>query len=240
MKAMIFAAGVGTRLFPLTKDLPKALVKIGGKPMLEWQILKLIKLGIDEIIINIHHFPEQIIDFIKANNSFGITVHFSDESDKLLDTGGGLKKASWFLMDNGPHILQNVDVFTTMDYNEMINFHNKNNALATLAVKNRNTSRYLLFDKNSKLCGWKNDKTNEKIIIKESSNLKALAFSGIHLIESSIFDLIIEEGVFSIIDLYLRLLKDHKISGFIHNESEWLDLGKQSSIEEFERNNYMF
>jgi len=237
---MIFAAGKGTRLYPLTKNTPKALVQIAQKPMLEWQILKLIKLGIKNIIINIHHFPNQIIDFVKSNNSFGIDIQFSDESDNLLDTGGGLKKASWFFKNKGPHILQNVDIFSDIEYQQLINYHNNNNALATLVVKKRKTSRYLLFDKKYVLCGWENLKTGEKIITKKEGNLIPLAFSGIHIVDSSLFELINEQGVFSIIDLYLRLSRQYIIKGYVDKISNWFDLGKVESIQEFKKSNYSF
>ena len=238
MRAMIFSAGTGTRLYPLTKDTPKALVEIKGKPMLEWQILRLKRFGINNIIINVHHFSDQIIDFVKSHNSFGIDIQFSDETDELLDTGGGLKKASWFFQEKGPQIIQNVDIFTDLDIQEVINYHIKNQSLATLVVKKRKSSRYLLFNRNYILSGWENKKTGEKIITRDEGNLISLAFSGIQIIEYSMLNLIIEKGVFSIIDFYLRLSKQNHIEGYLDESSNWFDLGKIESIKEFENSDF--
>ena len=234
MQAMILAAGLGTRLKPITDTMPKALVEVGGIPMLEITIRYLKKSGIDRIVINLHHFPEQIRDFLKKKQNFGIEILYSDESNALLDTGGAIKKAASLFDPDHPYILMGVDILTDLDLTEMINFHNKNKPLVTLAVKNRPTSRSLLFDKNMKLEGWKNNQTGELKGIKTDKDSIALGFSVIHIIEPEIFKLIHEEGSFSIIDLYLRLMKENKILGFRDDKSTWLEFGKIENIRKLE------
>lgn len=235
MKALIFAAGLGTRLYPITRDIPKALAKVGGKPLLEITINRLKKIGIEDVIINVHHFAGQIVDFLHSKNNFGINVSISDESDLLLDTGGGLLKTAWFFSSPEPFIVHNVDVLSDIDLQELIRFHQNNSALATLAVRKRNTSRYLMFDEKNALCGWRNNKTGDTKIIHPKENLKEMAFSGIHVIDPAIFSLIKESGTFSIIDLYLRLAKNNRISGFDHSHTYWFDLGKPENILEAEK-----
>lgn len=231
---MIFAAGLGTRLYPITKDKPKALVKIHNKPLLEILIRRLIQFGFDEIIVNIHHFAEKVITFLQTNNNFGIDIRISNETDYLLDTGGGLKKASGFFNDNKPFLVQNVDVISDIDYIKLLDYHNTKDALATLAVRNRKTSRYLLFDKNNQLCGWENVNSGEKIIVHPNQELKQLAFSGIHIIDPKIFNHIDQKGKFSIIDVYLKLAQNYNISGYQHNENLWIDLGRKEHLSEGE------
>lgn len=236
MKAIVFAAGLGTRLKPLTEKCPKALVEVNGMPMLEIAIRKLKNAGVDQIIINLHHHGEQIRDFIKRNNYFGIEIDFSDETDLLLDTGGGLKKAKWFLDGISPFFAYNVDILTDLDLHAMAAFHQKNQPIATLAVKEREGNRFFLFSGDQELCGWKNVATGEEKIVKgQPEKLFPLAFSGIHLIDPSIFDIIEEDGVFSIVDVYLRLSESHLIKGFVHNQSIWMDLGKPEKVLEGER-----
>ncbi len=235
MKAMIFAAGLGTRLQPLTNDKPKALVQVNGKTLLETAINKIIHAGINEIIINVHHFAQQVTDFVNENDKFGIDIHFSDESEELLDTGGGLKKASWFLKGGEPFLVYNVDILSDIDLRHLINHHKKNEALVTLAVRKRQTSRYLLFDRGFALCGWQNAKTGEKKIPVAKPDLKPFAFSGIHIIEPAIFDLMTESGRFSIIDVYLKLAKEHRILGYDHSRTRWLDLGRVENLKEAEK-----
>ncbi len=230
MKAMIFAAGLGTRLLPLTKDKPKALVEVNGISILEILIKKLIQFNFNEIIINVHHFATQIIDFVKSRNNFGIRIDFSNETEKLLDTGGGLKKAAWFFNDQQPFLVHNVDIISNIDLGELIEIHKNNGALATLCVKKRQSTRYFLFDKDNLLCGWKNTKTNKQILTNSNIiNPVEMAFSGIQVINPKIFNLIEENGVFSIIDLYLRLSKNYKILGYCHDENI-LDLGKPENL----------
>jgi len=234
MKAMIFAAGLGTRLSPLTDNTPKALVKIGGTPLLEVLIKKFIRLDIKDIIINVHHFAPQIYSFLKNNNSFGINIQISDESDVLLDTGGGIKKASWFFEDNETFLVYNVDILSDIDLETMINQNNRLGVLATLAVRNRITSRYLLFDGNGILSGWENRKTGQKIISQDVSPLVPMAFSGIHIINPEIFNLLTESGKFSIINAYLRLSEENIIKAYDHSESLWLDVGTVEKLKEAE------
>lgn len=229
MKAMIFAAGLGTRLRPLTNEKPKALVEIKGKTLLEITINHLTQNGFNKIIINVHHFADQIIDFIHMHK-FRAKIEISDERNKLLDTGGGLKKASWFFEGGEPFLLHNVDILSDLDLKEFYQVHLKNNSLATLAVRNRKSSRYFLFDDEYNLCGWENVKTGEKIISKRRKTLNQLAFSGIHIIDPKLFNYFPGEGKFSIVDVYLKAAKKEKIKGFLHNYSFWQDVGRLEDL----------
>ncbi len=235
MKAMIFAAGLGTRLYPITSDRPKALVKVSDKALIEIVINKLIKSGITEIIINVHHYAQQVKDFVHSKDNFGIEIHFSDETGQLLDTGGGLKKASWFLNGDEPFLVYNVDILSDIDLKKLVEYHKNNKAISTLAVRKRETSRYLLFDKQLTLCAWENVKTGEKKIARDKSDLSQYAFSGIHIIDPSIFNLITKTGKFSIIDVYLKLAKEHRILGYDHSHTKWLDVGRMENLEEAEK-----
>ena len=231
MKAMIFAAGLGTRLKPYTETMPKALVPVAGIPMLEILINQLLKNGINEILINVHHFAGQVIEFLDQNNNFGANITISNEEDLLLDTGGGLKKAAWFFDDKQPFLVQNVDVISDLDYKGMVDFHNGNKALATLAVCDRVTSRYFLFDEQMQVCGWENTKTGEiKMARPDSLNLERFAFSGIHIIDPAIFNSIKKEGKFSIVDTYIELASTNKIKGYKHNPENWVDMGKPEEL----------
>src|SRR6185312_9847400 len=195
MKAMILAAGLGTRLKPFTDKHPKALAIVNGKTLLQRNIEYLAKYDIEDVIINVHHFPEQIIKTIKKNNGFGSNITISDESKSILETGGGLKKAAWFFKDEDESfVVMNADVLTDMDLNEMIEQHNFIKPLATLAVTSRHTSRYFLFDEIPNLCGWKNTNTGEQKISREANKYFEKAFSGIHIISPKIFSLIKTEG----------------------------------------------
>lgn len=234
MQAMILAAGLGTRLRPITDTKPKALVEVGGFPMLEITIRYLKKFGIDRIIINLHHFPEQIRDFIHSKNNFGLEVLFSDESDALLDTGGAIKKAQSLIDPKSPFILMGVDILTDTNVGAMMEYHYQHKPLVTLAVKDRPTSRSLLFDSSMQLRGWRNNQTGQLKGVETDKNLVPLGFSVIHIIEPAIFDLIHEEGAFSIIDLYLRLMGKYKIIGFRQDEAEWLEFGRIETIRELE------
>src|ERR1035437_1214821 len=206
MKAMIFAAGLGTRLKPITDNLPKALVPITGKPLLEHTILKLKSAGFDEIIVNIHHFPEQIIDFLKVNNNFGIRIEVSDERDSLLDTGGGIRNVKWFFDDGKPFLVHNVDILSNVDLNEIYNHHLKSGSLATLVVSKRDTFRDLLFNEDYRLCGWINEKTGETKPkdLSDIPRFNKLAFAGIQILSQGVFDLMENlEPKFPIMDFYL-------------------------------------
>ncbi|HEY2390888.1 MAG TPA: nucleotidyltransferase family protein [Candidatus Angelobacter sp.] len=248
LKAMVLAAGLGTRLRPLTNDRPKALVKVAGRTMLEITLARLREFGIQDVIINVHHYADLVIDSVKAAGSFGMHIEFSRE-DILLDTGGGLKQAAWFLSENGssdePFILHNVDIISAIDLEKMVQFHTENNALATLAVQTRKTSRYLLFDDQLQLCGRRTvteDKTEDKTeMVRDAPQMNShqtseVAFTGIHVISPRIFPLLIEEGVFSIIPAYLRLAaQGEKIMAFNADGTYWRDLGKPENIQQAEQ-----
>jgi NDP-sugar pyrophosphorylase family protein len=231
MKAMILAAGLGTRLKPFTDQHPKALAKVNGKTILQRNVEYLSSFGIRDVIVNVYHFADQIIDVIKANNGFGSNISISDERDEVLETGGGIKKAAWFFeKDSEPFVVMNVDILTNMHLNEMIFQHHQNNPLATLAVTSRVTSRYFLFDELNRLCGWKNEKTGEQKISMQSEKYLQKAFSGIHIISPKIFPLIKMQGKFSMVDVYLELAKTNIIEAFDHSNSKLIDVGKPESI----------
>jgi N-acetyl-alpha-D-muramate 1-phosphate uridylyltransferase len=230
MKAMIFAAGLGTRLKPFTENHPKALVMVNNKTLLQRNIEYLKNSGITELVINVHHFPEQIISFLHEHRNFGCKIIISDETDALLETGGGLKKAAPFLKGSEAFLVMNADILTNLNIGKMIAFHQSGKSMATLAVTNRATSRYFLFNDRSELCGWRNIKTNEEKIARKESVLIPKAFSGIHIIEPAIFDHIGREGKFSIVDVYLDLCVTNKITGFDHSSDILIDVGKPESI----------
>lgn len=233
MKALIFAAGLGTRMKEHTSDKPKAMVKLAGKPLLQHAIEKLIAHQITDITINVHHFADQVISFLKNHPFPGANIHISDEREELLDTGGGLKKAVAFLAGDEPILIYNVDVISNLDLNLLENYHSISGSLATLVVRQRETSRYLMFDHHLQLTGWKNLSSGETKIIRET-NFSAsipLAFSGIQIVQPEIFRLITEEGKFQIVDLYLRLAQTEQIHGFVDTSSIWMDLGKPDQLE---------
>lgn len=242
MKAMIFAAGLGTRLKPLTDTMPKALVPVAGKPLLWHTIQKLKAAGFDEIIINVHHFAEQIKQYIENNDRFGIRIEFSDESQALLDTGGGIKKASWFFDDEKPFLIHNVDILSDIDLQHLYHFHACSDSLATLVVSKRKTSRYLLFDKNNHLAGWINEKSGEtKSPFSDfnADHYKKLAFSGIHILHPSILGYMQDfPEKFSIIDFYLSVCKRETVTAFIPKDLHLIDVGKLSSLSCAEKKNF--
>jgi mannose-1-phosphate guanylyltransferase len=237
MKAMILAAGLGTRLRPLTDNRPKALVKIAGRTPLEITLSRLRAFGIREVIINVHHFAEMILEYLKTNDNFGMRIEVSRE-EVLLDTGGGLKKAAYFFLEDSdrfeePFILHNVDVISAIDLRRMVQFHTENQALATLAVQDRETTRYLLFDEQLQLCGRRSgrDQKAETEVVRSSPRVQALAFSGIHVISPRLFAMMIEEGVFSIITSYLHLAaQGENILAFRADEYYWRDLGRLDNV----------
>jgi NDP-sugar pyrophosphorylase family protein len=233
MKAMILAAGLGTRLRPLTDDRPKALVEVAGRTMLEIALSRLRAFGVREAIINVHHFAGRILDYLKANDNFGMRIEISRE-EVLLDTGGGLKQASWFFLEDAarreePFILHNVDVISTIDLRRMVQFHAAQQALATLAVQNRETSRCLLFD-DLQLCGRRSgDEIPE--MVRSARQVQARAFSGIHVISPRLLAMMMEEGDFSIITSYMHLAaRGEKIVSFAADEYYWRDLGTPDSV----------
>lgn len=234
MKAMILAAGLGTRFKPWTDQHPKALALVNGKTLLERNIIYLQTFGIKDVIVNVHHFAEQIIEAIRVNRGWGSLVTISYESGEVLETGGGLKKAEDYF-DQGPFVLMNADILTDMDLKAMIGFHQEKKPLVTLAVTNRKSSRYFLFDKNDRLAGWRNTKTGEEKIAIPGIALNEKAFSGIHIISPGIFPLIHRQGKFSIVDVYLELAASHPILGFDHSGSRLVDVGRLESVSVAER-----
>ena len=233
VKALILAAGLGTRLYPLTKDKPKALVEINGKTLLQRAIEKLKQHKVSEITVNVHAFGEQIIDFLHTH-SFDIPIHISDEREELLDTGGAILKAAPFLSDSDAFIVYNVDVISDINLDKMLKTHLATNALSTLAVRKRTSSRYLLFNSENQLKGWKNIKSGEQIILSDEKK-EEYAFSGIHILNPSIFDLIQQKGKFSIIPSYLQLAKEHSIFGFEHTDDLWMDMGKYEDFGDYQK-----
>jgi len=235
MKAMILAAGLGTRLRPLTDNRPKALVELSGRTLLEVTLSRLRTFGITEVIVNVHHFADMVIDYLKSNKDFGLRIEISWE-EILLDTGGGLKKAAWFFLEDSarldePFLLHNVDVISNIDLRRMLQFHAENQALATLAVQSRETSRYLLFDNDDQLSGRRVGPDQEPEIVRPSAHLNPLAFSGIHIISPRLLPMLTEEGIFSIIPSYLRLAaQGEKILAFRADDYYWRDLGRPSDL----------
>jgi len=236
MRAMILAAGLGTRLKPITNNIPKALVKISGTTLLEIGIKKLKTQGISDIIVNVHHFAEQIKKFLTVNYNFGINISISDETEKLLDTGGGLKKAIWFFDDGKPFLLHNVDVISNINLETLYSFHLNSNAIATLAVRERESSRYLLFNSENILRGWKNIRTNKIISSEDVKSLREYAFSGIHIIDPKIFPSMPDGDIFSMIDLYLKVMKSKNICSYVDKDSFWMDVGNLESLKNAEKN----
>ncbi len=235
MKAMILAAGLGTRLRPLTNYKPKALVEVGGMPLLEIAIRRLKYFGFQDIIINVHHFAEQVINFLEKNNHFDINIQISDERDQLLDTGGGLKHARHFFDDGAPFVLCNTDILSNIDLRAMYDQHLESGALATLATRSRETSRYLIFNDHQQLHGWVNIKTGKMIACRQASNnLQLMAFSGIHVINPSLMSMMPDKKIFSIIDVYLEAAAEHDILSYSHDGDFWLDVGKKDSLEKAE------
>ncbi len=235
MKAMILAAGLGTRLRPLTDTRPKALVELSGRTLLEITLTRLRTFGVTEAIINVHHFADMVIAYLKSNKNFGLRIEVSRE-EILLDTGGGLKKAAWFFLEDPARLgesflLHNVDVISNIDLARMLQFHTENHALATLAVQSRETSRPLLFDNHLQLSGRRVGPDQEPEIVRPSANPDSLAFSGIHLISPRLFPMLREQGIFSIIASYLRLAaQGEKILAFRADQYYWRDLGRPADL----------
>ena len=238
-KALIFAAGLGTRLRPLTDDRPKAMVEIAGKPMLQHVIERVAAAGFEDITINIHHFGQTIIDFLEQNGNFGLNIHISDERGLLLDTGGGILKARQWLDGNEPFLVHNTDIISTLDLRAFYDYHVEHEALATILVKERQTQRYFLFDNDDRLRGWTNKATGEYKPDPEKlqgRDLRELAFGGLHVISPRIFPLLEryrrQEGEkFSITPFYVNECKHYVIRGY-HPDADyqWLDIGKPETL----------
>jgi mannose-1-phosphate guanylyltransferase len=240
MKAMILAAGLGTRLRPLTDKRPKALVEVAGRTLLEITLRRLRAFDVREVIVNVHYFADQIVRYLKANTYFGMRIEISRE-EVLLDTGGGLKKAAWFFQEdsasrNESFIVHNVDVISTIDLVKMVEAHEASDALATLAVQKRESSRQLLFDEHLQLCGRRSGRDREPEIVRASPRMEALAFSGIHVISPRLLPMMSEDGIFSIIAPYLRLAgKGEQILGFRTDQYYWRDLGRVEDLQRAEQ-----
>lgn len=233
--AMIFAAGLGTRFKPWTDKHPKALALVNGKSLLQRNIEYLQQYGIRDVVVNVHHFADQIINAIQQNKGWGSHIRISDESDAVLETGGGLKKAAHFFSGTiSPIVIINVDILTDMDLGDMLSAHTTWQPLATLAVSDRSTSRYFLFDEYNVLVGWRNVGSGEERISRKAETYVQKAFSGIHVISPALLPLIHQEGKFSMVDVYLHLAKTQIIRGYDHSGSRFLDVGKPDSVEKAE------
>lgn len=240
MKAMVLAAGLGTRLRPLTNDRPKALVEIDGHALLEIALRRLRSFGVRDVIVNVHHFADLVVEYLQTHANFGMHIEISRE-DALLDTGGGLKKAAHFFLSqredaDEPFILHNVDVLTSIDFGRMVHQHSRSGALATIAVQNRATSRYLLFDQQGTLCGRRAGVDGQPELVLPCERFEALAFTGVHIISPRIFTILRREEAFPIVAEYLRLAATgEKIEAFRADEYYWKDLGRPESIVQAEK-----
>lgn len=233
-RAMILAAGLGTRFKPWTDLHPKALAPVNGKSLLQRNIEYLRQYGIEEVVVNVHHFADQIVEALRVNNGWGCRYWISDETAEVLETGGGLKKARPFL-EGSSFVLMNVDILTDLDLSALIADHFRNRPLATLAVTDRVTSRYFLFDDRNELCGWRNTSTGQERMVRPAGGGPAQkAFSGIHVIDPAIFPLMTRNGKFSMVDIYLDLAADHPIRAHDHSHSRLIDVGKPGSVPQAE------
>lgn len=231
MKAMVFAAGLGTRLRPYTNDRPKALVEVQGKTLLEIVLRRLQSFGVEEVVVNVHHFADKVISHLQEHENFGLKIYISDERDLLLDTGGGLKKAAHLLAD-APFLIHNVDILSDLDLEQFYTSHRPGVDLSTLAVRQRETSRYLEFNPQGELCGWKNKKTGERKISRAETTVLDWAYSGIAVIDPALFAYFPDDKeVFSIIDVWLTAAKKGIIRNFPHDTTKWLDVGKPLALE---------
>jgi MurNAc alpha-1-phosphate uridylyltransferase len=234
MKAMIFAAGLGTRFKPWTDKHPKALAVVNGRNLLQRNIQYLQQYDIKDVVVNVHHFPEQVLEALDKNKGWGSNVTISDESGDLLDTGGGLLKARKHLQGD-TFLTINVDILTEINLKYFLAKHQQENSLITVAISDRKTSRYLLFNKYNRLIGWRNTKTKDEKIVIKAKDIFEKAYSGIAIFEPSVFDLIKLKGKFSLIDVYLALAPENKIAGFDHSGEKLIDVGKPDSVEQAEK-----
>lgn len=229
-KAMIFAAGLGTRFKPWTDKHPKALALVNGKSLLQRNIEYLQQYGIRDVVVNVHHFAGQVIDAVKSNNGWGSNIIISDETNEVLETGGGLLKARPLLEGNDPFITLNVDILTDLDINKLLAFHQQHKPLISFGVTNRQTSRYFLFDEHGRLCGWRNTKTGEEKISVQKDNLVQKAYSCVVVFQPEVFGLIKQTGKFSLTETYLDLAKDKLILGYDHSGDKLVDVGRPESV----------
>lgn len=230
MKAMIFAAGLGTRFKPWTDSHPKALALVNGKSLLQHNIEYLQQYNITDVVVNVHHFADQIIEAVDNNDGWGSNIMISDESDEVLETGGGLLKAKGLLQGDEPFVTLNADFLTDLNINDLIKFHKEKKALISFGITNRKTSRYFLFDDDNRLCGWRNTNTGEEKISIAKDNLKQMAYSCVVVFQPGIFDLIPQRGKFSLVETYLSLAADHPIYGYDHTGDKLVDVGKPESV----------
>ncbi|MBI2730057.1 MAG: NTP transferase domain-containing protein [Sphingobacteriales bacterium] len=230
MKAMIFAAGLGTRFKPFTDVHPKALALVNGKSLLQRNIEYFQQYGITNVVVNVHHFADQIIEAVQKNKGWGSDVIISDETNEVLETGGGLLKAKEMLISREPFITTNADILTNLNIYKLIQFHREQKALISFGVTNRKTSRYFLFDEDNRLCGWRNTKTGEERISINKPGLVEKAYSCVVIFEPTIFSLIKQTGKFSLVDVYLSLAAEHKIMGYDHTGDLLVDVGKPESV----------
>ena len=230
MKAMIFAAGLGTRFKPWTDKHPKALALVNGKSLLQRNVEYLQQYNITDVVVNVHHFSDQVIDAIKKNNGWGSHISISDETDEVLETGGGLLKAKNLLQNEEPFITLNADFLTNLNINSLLAFHKNKKALISFGITNRKTSRNFLFDEDDRVCGWRNNATGQEKITVPKNNLKEMAYSCVVVFNPQIFELIPQRGKFSLVDTYLSLAADHPIYGFDHTGDKLVDVGKPESV----------
>lgn len=235
MRAMIFSAGLGTRFKPWTDKHPKALALVNGKSLLQRNIEYLQQYGIKDVVVNVHHFADQIMDAVKKNNGWGSNIIISDEKDEVLETGGGLLKARPLLEDGRPFITLNVDILTDLNINKLLAFHEQHKPLISFGISDRKTSRYFLFDDNDRLCGWRNVKTGEEKISINKANLQEKAYSCVVVFQPEVFSFIRQRGKFSLTETYLDLAAEHPILGYDHSGDKLVDVGKPVSVAEAER-----
>lgn len=234
MKAMIFAAGLGTRFKPWTDTHPKALAPVNGKSLLQRNIEYLQQYNINDIVVNVHHFAEQVFDIVQQHNGWGSHIVFSDERKELLETGGGLLKAKDLLKNSGPFITLNADFLTDLNISNLLEFHHAKGSLISFGVTNRTSSRNFLFDENDRLCGWRNSATGEERISIKKNDLVEKAYSCVVVFQPEIFELIPQRGKFSLVDTYLSLAAAYPIYGFDHSGDRLVDVGKPESVEKAE------
>jgi len=228
---MIFSAGLGTRFKPWTDTHPKALALVNGKSLLQRNIEYLQLYGVEDVVVNVHHFPDQVINEVKRNKGWGSNVLISDEREEVLETGGGLLKARGLLEGGNPFITLNADILTDLNINELVDYHFSKKALISFGITNRKTSRYFLFDEDNRLCGWRNVQTGEEIISISKPHLNQKAYSCVVVFQPEIFDLITQRGKFSLVETYLNLAPDHIIAGYDHSDGKLVDVGKPESVE---------